>query len=634
MKSRRTLLVRTGHGSAAASAVPGLPDVEPDAVADVAAEVGAQAAPDPGVDLVPLPAAEPEAPSGTPLPPDLPPMTGPVAPGPLVLGPLVLGPVLPVLPVAPVVTGPVAPVVPVQSVRPVVPAPPSAPPAVPPRPVEPPAVPAAVPAAVRPVAAPAATGPAASGPAAAVPAGPGAGGPAIEPLFTSAPGLNWAGPGDQWSRAWAPRGLDGAGSPAAPAAASEPGTGPGPVQVPAPESARAAAPDLRAAAELPPTARDIELIRTSLAVVEPVADRATAHFYALIFLGHPEIRALFPAAMDVQRDRLFRALLTAARSAGDPDGLRAYLSALGRGHRRYGTLTDHYGPVGECLVAALAKYAGSRWNAETELAWRRVYRLVSSIMIEAAEEAARTSPPWWQGEVVAHERRTPDVAVLTVRPDQAYPYRAGQYAGLETPWWPRVWRHFSFASAPRPDGLLTFHVKAVQAGWVSNALVHRAAPGDVLRLGPAAGGMTLDHAAGTDLLLVGGGTGIAPLRALVEEVAEHGAAGRSVEVFHGARTAAELYELAGLRELAGLHRWLTVRAVLSGPGAGTAEAAAAGLLAGELPEAVARFGPWTGRTAYLAGPPAMIRRASGVLLRSGVPAERIRHDLVGDLAAP
>ncbi|MFE7564942.1 globin domain-containing protein [Kitasatospora sp. NPDC057500] len=437
--------------------------------------------------------------------------------------------------------------------------PPDLPPAVPPRPTVPPAVPA----------------PSRPDAAAPVPA------PVIEPLFTSAPGLNWAVP-----------------------ALTPP------------------APDLRAAAELPPTARDLELIRASLAVVEPVADRATAHFYALVFLGHPEVRALFPAAMDVQRDRLFRALLTAARAAGDPEGLRAYLGALGCVHRRYGTLTAHYGPVGECLVAALAKYAGSRWTAGTELAWRRVYRLVSSIMIEAAERDARTSPPWWQGEVVAHERRTPDVAVLTVRPDQPYPYRAGQYASLETPWWPRVWRHYSLASAPRPDGLLTFHVKAVRAGWVSNALVHRAAPGDVLRLGPAAGGMTLDHAGGADLLLVGGGTGIAPLRALAEEAVGSGGADRAVEVFYGGRSAGELYELAGLRELARRHPGLSVHPVLSGPGAG-----AAGAPAGGLPEAVARSGPWTGRTAYLAGPPAMVRRTSGVLLRSGVPAERIRHDL-------
>ncbi|MFF7992257.1 globin domain-containing protein [Kitasatospora xanthocidica] len=431
--------------------------------------------------------------------------------------------------------------------------------------------------------------------------------PAFRPLFTDAPGLNWAGPGDSWSDAWA-------------------------VQPPV-EHPPAAAPALPVggqplpAVELPLTARDIELIRASLAVVEPVADRATAHFYALLFLQHPEVRPLFPAAMDVQRDRLFRALLDAARGAEDPVALTARLGGLGRGHRRYGTLTGHYAPVGECLVRALARYAGARWDAETELAWRRAYRLISSIMIEAAEEAARTSPPWWQGEVVRHERPARDVAVITVRPDQAYPFRAGQYTSLETPWWPRVWRHYSFATAPRPDGLLTFHVKAVQAGWVSNALVHRAAPGDVLRLGPAAGSMTVDHTADGDLLCLGGGTGIAPVGALVEEIAGYGAPGRRVEVFYGARRAAGLYALDGLRELARVHPWLTVRPVLSGTGP------AEGALTGELPEVVGRFGPWADRAAVLSGPPAMVRRGVGVLLRAGVPAERIRHDLVGDLAA-
>ncbi|WUN32452.1 globin domain-containing protein [Kitasatospora sp. NBC_00315] len=444
--------------------------------------------------------------------------------------------------------------------------------------------------------------------------------PVVPPLFTDAPGLNWAGPGDRWSRAWTDQ--PSAGSrPALPPAAEAAAPGPGP-----------------AGAELPPTAHDIALIRASLAVVEPVADRATAHFYALLFLHHPEIRSLFPAAMDVQRDRLFRALLQAARGADDPAALTEYLGALGRGHRKYGTLAAHYGPVGECLVAALARYAGSRWDGGTELAWRRAYRLISTVMTDAAEDAAKVAPPWWQAEVVAHRRVTPDVAVVTVRPDAAYPYRAGQYTTLETPWWPRVWRHFSFACAPRPDGLLSFHVKAVQAGWVSNALVHRAAPGDVLRLGPAAGAMVVDHGSGADLLCLGGGTGIAPVCALVEEVVEHGAAGRSVEVFYGARQSAELYGLEVLRRLAERNPWLTVRPVLSGPGAFSADPATGGpgpggALPGELPEVVARFGPWSGREAYLSGPPAMVRRGVGVLLRAGVAPERIRHDLVGDLAA-
>ncbi|WBP87816.1 globin domain-containing protein [Kitasatospora cathayae] len=539
MKSRRTLLIRTGHGSAGAAAVPGLPELPPE---PVAAE---PVAPEPVAAEAMAAEAEPVRPPMPLDPPDLP-------PGP---------PGLPDLPPGPAHVRPAVPVIP---------PPPAEPPAVPP-----PSYPEP----------PSTTGTA----------------PAFQPLFADAPGLNWSGPGDSWSDAWA---------------AAQPSAAQLPVAVTSP-----------AGAELPLTARDIELIRASLAVVEPVADRATAHFYALLFLQHPEVRSLFPAAMDVQRDRLFRALLAAARGAEDPAALRTRLSELGRGHRRYGTLTGHYAPVGECLVQALARYAGGRWDTGTELAWRRAYRLISTIMIEAAEEAARTSPPWWQGEVLRHERRTRDVAVLTVRPDQAYPFRAGQYCSLETPWWPRVWRHYSFASAPRPDGLLTFHVKAVPAGWVSNALVHRAAPGDVLRLGPAAGAMTVDHAAGTELLCLGGGTGIAPIRALVEEAAEHGGPGRSVEVFYGARRAAELYELDALRELSARLPWLTVRPALSGTGP------AGGALTGELPEVVGRFGPWDGREAVLSGPPAMVRRGVGVLLRAGLPAERIRHDLVGELAS-
>lgn len=468
-------------------------------------------------------------------------------------------------------------VVPGPPAAPVIPAPPSVPPRIP---------------------APSRPGDAAGSRTGVPPAFAPAPAPAHRPLYADAPGLNWTGPGDRWSRAWTE------GAPAAAPPTGLPG-------------------EPSAAAALPPTPRDLALIRDSLALVEPVADRATAHFYALLFLHHPEVRALFPAAMDVQRDRLFRALLAAARSAHDTAGLTAYLSALGRGHRKYGTLAGHYGPVGECLVAALARYAADRWNDETELAWRRVYGLVSRIMVEAAEDAARTTPAWWQAEVVSHEVRGRDVAVLTLRPDQLYPYRAGQYTVLETPWWPRVWRPYSLATAPRADGLLTLQVKAVQAGWVSTALVRRAAPGDVLRLGPAAGGMVLDHARGADLLMLGGGTGIAPITAMVEEVAEHGAGSRSVDVFYGARRPAELYALENLQDLARVHPWLAVHPVVSEQGQPSG-----GAVTGNLSEVVSRYAPWHGHDAYLSGPAAMVQRTVGALERAGVGSERIHHDPV------
>ncbi|MGI5350094.1 globin domain-containing protein [Streptomyces sp. CA-250714] len=381
----------------------------------------------------------------------------------------------------------------------------------------------------------------------------------------------------------------------------------------------------------PPAAEqlvDSELIRASMAELERSADAATAYFYALLFVQYPQLREMFPAAMDNQRDRLFRALLTAVRLYDDGKLLTDYLGNLGRGHRKYGTLPSHYPAVGECLMAAIARYAPTTWGPRTEAAWVRAYTAISQTMIDAAAEDELRAPPWWDAEIVSHELRTPEIAVITVRPDQPYPFRAGQYTSLETPWWPRVWRHYSFASAPRPDGLLTFHVKSVPAGWVSTALVQRARPGDVLRLGPPAGSMVVDHRADSGLLCLGGGTGIAPIKALVEDVAGQGRP-RPVEVFYGARTNHDLYDLDTMLRLRDQHNWLSVRPVVAAGGG----QAAAQALAGELPDAVRRYGPWSAYDGYLSGPPGMIRTGVETLVGLGIPTHRIRHDSLDELVA-
>ncbi|GAA2064841.1 FAD-binding oxidoreductase [Streptomyces albiaxialis] len=371
---------------------------------------------------------------------------------------------------------------------------------------------------------------------------------------------------------------------------------------------------------------DAVLIRRTMEEIEGSADAATAYFYALLFVQYPQLRELFPASMDTQRDRLFRSLLEAVRRYDDRAALSAHFAALGRGHRKYGTLPAHYPAVGECLMAALARYAPASWGPETEAAWVRAYTAISQIMIDAAAEDERRAPAWWQAEIVAHEQRTPEIAVITVRPDQPYPFRAGQYTSIETPWWPRVWRYYSFASAPRPDGLLTFHVKSVPAGWVSSALVHRARPGHVLRLGPPAGSMIVDHAAGSGLLCLGGGTGIAPIKALVEDVAGRGVP-RPVEVFYGARTDHDLYDLDTLLRLDGQYDWLSVRPVVAFGQASVPS------LAGQLPDAVRRYGPWAAYDGYLSGPPGLIRSGWEALVGMGIPAHRIRHDSVDELVS-
>ena len=366
----------------------------------------------------------------------------------------------------------------------------------------------------------------------------------------------------------------------------------------------------------PLTAEEIALLRASVAVVSPLAGELTVYFYAILFTRYPEVRGLFPDNLDVQRDRLLRGLLRIVDLVDDPDNLVRFCSHLGRDHRKFGALSGHYPAVGACLLDSLARFAGPAWSPQLAAAWTHAYGLVAQVMCQAAEDAAPLGPAVWRAEITRHVQLGHGVAEVTVRPEIPYPYIAGQYASVETPWQPKAWRYYSPAHAPRADTTLTFHVRAVPGGQVSPALVHQAKEGDELRLGPAQGDMTLDPHS-RHRLCVAGGTGLAPIRALVEQAARSGMQ-HPMDVFIGARTARELYGLDDMLRMSQRHHWLSVRAAVS-------DEHIAGLQ-GTLPRVLAEFGPWHRYEAYLSGPVAMVTQAARTLLRQGVPAERIRHD--------
>ncbi|WP_323179154.1 globin domain-containing protein [Streptomyces sp. NBC_00320] len=352
-------------------------------------------------------------------------------------------------------------------------------------------------------------------------------------------------------------------------------------------------------------------------MVEPLAAEMTVYFYAILFARYPEVRPLFPPEMDAQRGRLLRSLLRIVDLVDDPESLVRFCGHLGRDHRKFGTLSEHFPAVGECLLASLARYAGPAWTADIAAAWTKAYGAVAGVMISAAEEDEAVRPAVWPATVVHRVSRGHGIAEITVRPHLPYAYAAGQYVSVETPWWPKQWRYYSPANAPRDDGSLTFHVRAVTGGTVSNALVHRAAVGDVVHLGHPMGDMVLEAAVHTDLLCVAGGTGLAPIRALVEEVARRGER-HQVDLFLGARTGAELYGVDDMLRMSQRHHWLTIRGAVSDeyiPG-----------IRGSLPDVLTEYGPWYQHDVYLSGPAQMVIASTETLTLGGTPPDRIHHD--------
>jgi NAD(P)H-flavin reductase/hemoglobin-like flavoprotein len=358
------------------------------------------------------------------------------------------------------------------------------------------------------------------------------------------------------------------------------------------------------------------IIKESFALIEPRAEEVSAYFYGRLFAENPRLRMFFPPAMDAQRGHLFHALREIVWSLDSPDTLATFLSRLGRDHRKYGVAREHFDTMGRVLLTTLRRFAGDDWTAEMETAWRNAYATVSEMMIAAAEQC--DGPAWWTAEVVGHELRGPDIAVLTLRPDEPLPYRAGQYITIQSSRWPWVWRAYSIANAPRDDGLLRFHVRALPAGWISGALVRHTRIGDTVLLSQAAGSMSLDDDSNRDILCVAGGTGLAPLKALVEE-AVRTPRRPAIHLLVGARRPADLYDLPDLTALAARYPWLRVVPVVS-------EDPAFDGLHGMVPDVLDRFQDWSGHDVYVAGPAPMVERTVTNLQRLGVSPVRIHHD--------
>lgn len=364
---------------------------------------------------------------------------------------------------------------------------------------------------------------------------------------------------------------------------------------------------------------DSQALRDSFALVGKSGDEVPRYFYSYLFLIAPEVRPMFPVAMGTQRDRLVAALGRIVADADDPDRLIPFLQALGRDHRRFQVVAQHYQAVGQALLATLAYFLGDAWTPELQQGWTDAYALVARTMIQAADDDGAANPAWWNAEVIRHEPRGFDIAVLTLRLDQPMSYAAGQSVMLEAPMLPSTWRPFTPANAARSDGIVELHVRAVDGGLLSPALVYGLRQGDTLRLGAPVGGPLTLRASdpGRDLVLIAGGTGLAPLRAQIEEIAWHGPQ-RQVDLFVGARDTHGLYDMPALRQLAQGNPWLRITPLV-GADAGTFENRS---LAGP----VLRAGAWHGRSFYVCGSPAMVSATVRDLAAAGIPQDLLHFE--------
>jgi CDP-4-dehydro-6-deoxyglucose reductase, E3 len=207
---------------------------------------------------------------------------------------------------------------------------------------------------------------------------------------------------------------------------------------------------------------------------------------------------------------------------------------------------------------------------------------------------------------------------------EAFRFEAGQYIDIMLPGGRR--RSFSIASPPHAARVLELHVRRVAGGEFSAPLFEEDARSALLTIeGPL--GQFVYRPGVAPMLLVGGGTGLAPLLSILRHVIENGIE-RDMTLYWGVRSERDLYAHAALEEFAagysaaaGHFKRLRYVPVLSEPS--TEWQGCRGLVHEAVLRDVDDFGKYD---VYAAGPPAMIEAVRREFGRRGVAASRLYFD--------
>ncbi|EXI75239.1 MAG TPA: CDP-6-deoxy-delta-3,4-glucoseen reductase [Candidatus Accumulibacter phosphatis] len=159
-------------------------------------------------------------------------------------------------------------------------------------------------------------------------------------------------------------------------------------------------------------------------------------------------------------------------------------------------------------------------------------------------------------------RAAPEVMIVELRlpSSERLQFLAGQYVDILLKDGKR--RSFSLANAPHDDGLLQLHVRRIAGGRFTEHVFAGMRERDLLRLRGPLGSFFLRDESSKPMLLVAGGTGFAPIKAIVEHALAQGST-RPMDIYWGARQRTDLYLLQLAEQWAMQHRWIRFVPVLS-----------------------------------------------------------------------
>ncbi len=280
--------------------------------------------------------------------------------------------------------------------------------------------------------------------------------------------------------------------------------------------------------------RTIEIIKSTVPVLEVHGEAITSRFYEMLFQKHPELLNIFNHANQKkgrQQAALANAVYAAAANIDKLETIIPVVKGIAHKHRSLGVKPEHYPVVGENLLLAIKEVLGDAATDEIINAWAEAYGVIADVFIGI--ERNMYEDAGWEGFrpfVVA--RKVEESSVITsfyLKPQDEKPlakFKPGQYVSvkMDIPGQENTHiRQYSLSDAP---GKSSYRISVKKEsgrnavdGMVSVYLHENVKEGDILYLSAPAGDFYLDTTSEKHVVLISGGVGLTPMVSMLKTVA-------------------------------------------------------------------------------------------------------------------
>lgn len=285
--------------------------------------------------------------------------------------------------------------------------------------------------------------------------------------------------------------------------------------------------------------KTIDIIKSTVPVLEKHGEDITKTFYKLMFTNHPELLNIFNHANQKQgrqQKALANSVYAAAKYIDQLEAILPVVTQIAHKHRSLGIKPEHYPIVGEHLILAIKEVLKEAATEEIIEAWTKAYGVIADAFVgiekSLYEEASQKPGGWDDFRTFTVIKKVKESDVITsfyfspADDKDISDFLPGQYISVKLNIPGEDYTHirqYSLSDSPEKT-YYRISVKKEEgnadkpAGKVSNYLHNELQEGDQIKISAPAGEFVLDHAADKPVILLSGGVGITPMLSMLHHL--------------------------------------------------------------------------------------------------------------------